>query len=74
MRKDFLRKLGLRGISIGDTAYYISLSSWYAVKRSQIAEMKMSTLGGIPSIIEIVDKVVINNLSYSKELTIFACE
>lgn len=35
MSKDFLRKLGLRELSIGDTVYYISPSSRYAVKRSQ---------------------------------------
>ena len=61
MGKDFLRKLELRGMSIGDTVYYISPSSRYTVKRSRIADIKISTLGGIPSIIEIADKVVMAN-------------
>ena len=61
MSKDFLRKLGLRGLSIGDSVYYIPPSSRYAVKRSRIADIKMSKLGGIPYFIEIADKVVMAN-------------
>ena len=61
MSKDFIRKSELRGLSIGDTVYYISPSSRYTVKCSRIADIKMGKLGGIPSMIEIVDKVVMAN-------------
>ena len=48
-------------MSVGDTVYYISPSSRYTVKRSRIADIKMGKLSGIPSMIEIVDRVVMAN-------------